>query len=215
MQRLHAIIIAHFCYNHAQNEFIRDKMNLQYAKNELKAICASMFSKNFFGLFSGSISMKIEHNKFIINRARAIFDRLDDDDFVLLGGLKDYRWKDANKDADVHLAIYKNVMEAKYVAFCVPAYLCAYSLEHVNLEPKDHLGKVLIDNIFIYDGGRYDDWEERAPSEVSRYMLEKQTNIMIVRGRGMYVYSRDLYELVRIVAVLENSCKLLSLADMF
>lgn len=190
-------------------------MNLQHAKNELKNISASMFKKNFFGLFSGSISMKIEHNKFIINRAQAVFDRLSDDDFVLLSGSKDYRWKDASSNADVHFGIFKSIIEAKYCAFCVPPYLCAYSLEHKNFEPQDYLGKTLIDNIFVYDGGRFEDWGERAPSEIPRYMLEKNTNIMLVRARGIYVYSRDLHELVKIVSIMEHSCKLLSLAKMF
>jgi DNA gyrase subunit B len=87
----------------------------QHLVNELKAVSLSMFRKDFLGIFHGSISAKIENNIFVINKSDSIFDELVDEDFVELYDKKDYRWNCASQDADIHLHIYKNISEAKYV----------------------------------------------------------------------------------------------------
>ena len=48
-------------------------MDLLYSTNEIKKISLSMFRKNFFGVFHGSISARVEKNQFIINKQSAIF----------------------------------------------------------------------------------------------------------------------------------------------
>ena len=88
-------------------------MELEHSINEIKTISLSMFRKNFFGVFHGSISARVEKNQFIINKQNAIFDNLKDDDLTLLLSKKDYRWNEASLDADIHLNIYKNINEAR------------------------------------------------------------------------------------------------------
>lgn len=190
-------------------------MDVKYCIDELKKISKSMANKDFLGIFHGSISAKIEHNQFVINKKNAIFGSMVDDDFSLLYTKKDYRWNEASADCDIHLNIYKNILEAKYVCFAAPPYLSAYSLEHVNLIPRDYFSSMKFDNIFIYDIKNFDDWYERAPSEIYRYMIEKNTNIMIIKGYGIYVYERTAYDIAKTIALLENSCKLLQLANKF
>ncbi len=190
-------------------------MNVDYCVSEIRKISKAMFDKNFFGIYHGSISAKIDHNQFIINRKDAILDELGLEDMVLLYSKKDYRWNEASFDTATHLNIYKNIPEAKYVCYAMPPYLTAYSLEHVNLEPKDYFSSIKFDNIFIYDPKEFDDWAERAPSEICRYMIEKNTNVVVVKGCGVYLYERTAYEIAKTVALLENSCKLLELAGKF
>ncbi|EAJ5694002.1 hypothetical protein IO424_001097 [Campylobacter fetus] len=190
-------------------------MNIEYSMGEIKKISASMFKKNFFGIFHGSISARIEHNQFVINKKDAIFDGLSNDDLTLLYSKKDYRWNDASIDSDIHLNIYKNIGEAKYICYAMPPYLTAYSMEHITIEPRDYFGYMKFDNIFIYDIKQFDDWYERAPSEICRYMIEKNSNIMVIKGYGVYVYERTAYDLAKTVALLENSCKMINYASRF
>ena len=145
----------------------------------------------------------------------SIFDGLSDDDLTLLFSKKDYRWNDASIDSDIHQNIYKNIGEAKYICYAMPPYLTAYSLEHASIEPRDYFGAMKFDNIFVYDPKQFDDWYERAPSEICRYMVDKKTNVIVIKGYGVYVYERTAYNLAKTVALLENSCKLLSYAYKF
>ena len=44
----------------------------------LSELSLSMFTKNFFGIFQGAISAKLDHEHFMINSKDAVFDNLDD-----------------------------------------------------------------------------------------------------------------------------------------
>lgn len=188
-------------------------MELEHSINEIKTISLSMFRKNFFGVFHGSISARVEKNHFIINKQNAIFDNLKDDDLTLLSSKKDYRWNEASLDADIHLNIYKNINEARFVCYAMPPYATAYAMKHEKIVPKDYFGYMRFNEILVYDPKQYDDWYERAETEIYRYMLEKNTNIIIVKGYGIYAYSRSPQLLAKEIALLENSCKLLHLTS--
>ena len=88
-------------------------MDLKYCASEISNIALSMFRKNFFGVFHGSISARIQHDSFLINKRTTIFDNLKEEDLIMLNSKRDYRWNDASIDADIHLNIYKNINEAK------------------------------------------------------------------------------------------------------
>ncbi|WP_459818417.1 class II aldolase and adducin N-terminal domain-containing protein [Campylobacter concisus] len=188
-------------------------MELEHSINEIKTISLSMFRKNFFGVFHGSISARVEKNQFIINKQNAIFDNLKDDDLTLLSSKKDYRWNEASLDADIHLNIYKNINEARLVCYAMPPYATAYAMKHEKIVPKDYFGYMRFNEILVYDPKQYDDWYERAETEIYRYMVEKNTNIIIIKGYGIYAYSRSPQLLAKEIALLENSCKLLHLTS--
>ena len=188
-------------------------MELEHSINEIKTISLSMFRKNFFGVFHGSISARVEKNQFIINKQNAIFDNLKDDDLTLLSSKKDYRWNEASLDADIHLNIYKNINEARFVCYAMPPYATAYAMKHEKIVPKDYFGYMRFNEILVYDPKQYDYWYERAETEIYRYMLEKNTNIIIIKGYGIYAYSRSPQLLAKEIALIENSCKLLHLTS--
>ena len=188
-------------------------MELEHSINEIKTISLSMFRKNFFGVFHGSISARVEKNQFIINKQNAIFDNLKDDDLTLLSSKKDYRWNEASLDADIHLNIYKNINEARFVCYAMPPYATAYAMKHEKIVPKDYFGYMRFNEILVYDPKQFDDWYERAETEIYRYMVEKNTNIIIIKGYGIYAYSRSPQLLAKEIALLENSCKLLHLTS--
>ncbi len=177
--------------------------------NELKSVSLSMFRKDFLGIFHGSISAKIEDSLFVINKSNSIFDELTDDDFVQLYTKKDYRWNCASRDADIHMKIYNNISEAKYVCYAMPPFTTSYALTHDKLIPKDYFGSTIIGSKDIYDPGSFDTWYNRAYLEIFSYLKKHDTDTMLIRGYGIYAYSRDLNDLVKRIAILENSSKLL------
>ena len=58
-------------------------MDLKYCASEISNIALSMFRKNFFGVFHGSISARILHDSFLINKRTTIFDNLKEEDLIM------------------------------------------------------------------------------------------------------------------------------------
>ncbi len=180
-----------------------------HIKQELKAASLSMFSKNFVGIFHGSISSKVEEGKFIINSRDAVFDNLSDKDFIELYTKKDYRWTNASIDADIHLNIYQYISEAKYISYSMAPYMTAYALKHDKIVPKDYFGDQIINELAVYDPGNFNTWYSRAKDEIQQYFADHDSDMMLIKGYGLYTYSRDLKTLIKKIAILENSCKIL------
>ena len=90
----------------------------------------------------------------------------------------------------------------------MPQSIIAYSLKSNNFKPEDCFGYLNFENIEIYDPKNFDDWYTRAPHEITQH-LKNENDIMIIKGYGIYRYSRDLNDLVKKIAILENSEKML------
>ena len=181
---------------------------------ELKQVALSLFRKDMLGIYHGSMSARVELNKFVINRKEAIFDDLDPEDFLLLYHNQDYRWRDASIDSHIHSQIYSQVADAKYILYVLPPYTMSYSMLHDTIEPADYFGHQMFPEVEIYDPKSYDDWYDRAEVEISRYFYETDLNIMVIRGYGVYAHARDLNELAKMLAVIENSCRILLLSQL-
>jgi L-fuculose-phosphate aldolase len=188
-------------------------MNKDNLKKKLSTLALSMFRKDFFGIFHGSISAKTESNRFIINTQEAIFDALDSSTLIELYYKKDYRWNQASVDSDIHHSIYSQISDAKFICFSMPPFTTAYSLDHNIITPKDYFGYTELGSIEIVDPRNFDDWYERASSEIAYYFQSKKTDIMVIRGYGVYTYNRDLHEMAKKIAILEKSCRLLLLEN--
>jgi len=186
-------------------------MNKNRVKQQLSSLALSMFRKDFFGIYHGSISAKLESNLFIINTRDAIFDSFDEHDMIELYFRKDYRWNDASIDADIHQHIYKQITEAKFITFSMPPFTTAYSLHADTIIPKDYFGHKELGRIEIHDPKNFEGWYERAATEIPYFFLSHNTDIMVIRGYGVYAYNRDLSQLVKRLAILEKSCRLLML----
>ncbi|PAF48878.1 hypothetical protein BKH41_04415 [Helicobacter sp. 12S02232-10] len=184
--------------------------------DKISSVSLAMFRKSFFGVFHGSISARISQNRFLINKKDAIFDRIDNASLIMLYDKEDYRWQEASIDAYIHSNIYQNFTEARFVVYSMPPYSVAYSLKHDILFPKDYFGyRFLGKQVDIFDPKNYDDWYERADIDISRYFKQTKRNFIFIKGYGIYAYHRDLYSLAKTIALIENSCKVLHLADMF
>ena len=186
-------------------------MNKKNLQNQLSDLALSMFRKDFFGIYHGSISAKTESNRFLINKKEAIFDGIDEKSLIELYFKIDYRWKQASIDATIHYSIYSQISDAKFISFTMPPFTTAYSLEHNIISPKDYFGFKEIGSIEIVDPKQFDDWYDRAQSEIAYYFQTKKTDIMVIRGYGVYSYNRDLHGMAKKLAILEKSCRLLLL----
>lgn len=182
----------------------------------LSDLSFSMFSKNFFGIYHGAISSKLDQYNFMINTKDAIFDKMSEESFCTLNMNKqDYRWNIASSESYIHSTIYTNIHEAKYIAFGMPIYTTAYSLLYDKIVFEDYFGKTLFGEIFIYDPGDFSTWYKRNALEITKCLKESEHNLMVIKGFGTYVYDRDVYELVKKIAILENSCRLLTIKSSF
>jgi L-fuculose-phosphate aldolase len=188
-------------------------MNKENLSKKLSQLALSMFRKDFLGLYHGSISAKTESNRFIINSKEAVFDSLDENSFVELHFTKDYRWNQASIDADIHFGIYSQFSDAKFIAFTMPPFITAYSLKHNLIIPKDYFGYKEFKTIEIFDPKEFENWYDRAQSEITHYFQTKKTNIIVIRGYGVYSFNRDIHEIVKKLSILEHSCKLLLLNE--
>ncbi len=186
-------------------------MNRENVKKKLSTLALSMFRKDFFGIYHGSISAKVESNRFIINTKEAIFDAIDDNNLIELYFKKDYRWNQASIDANIHHSIYSQISDAKFICFSMPPFTTAYSLEHNIITPKDYFGYKELGSIEIVNPGQFDDWYERAQSKIAHYFQSNKTDIMIIKGYGVYSFNRDIHEMAKKLAILEKSCRLLML----
>jgi len=186
-------------------------MNKSHLHTKLSTLSLSMFRKDFFGIYHGSISAKTESNRFVINTKEAIFDAIDEKSLIELYYKKDYRWNMASIDANIHFYIYKQISDAKFISFSMPPFTTAYSLEHNLITPKDYFGYTELGSITIVDPKNFDDWYERAESEIAHYLNTHKTDIMVIRGYGVYAYNRDINEMAKKLAILEKSCRLLML----
>jgi len=183
---------------------------------QLADLSLTMFRKNFFGIYHGAISAKTDQDNFLINTVDSIFDEMCEKSFCELNlNKQDYRWKIASIEAHIHATIYTNIHEAKYIAFGVPIYTTAYTFDHDKIEFEDFFGKTEFGEIPVYDPGDYSNWYNRNALEITKYLKETNNNVMVIKGVGTYVYHRDLNELVKKIAILENSCRLLSLKTSF
>ena len=188
-------------------------MNKSNLKSKLSSLALSMFRKDFFGVYHGSLSAKTESNRFIINTKEAIFDDISETNLIELYFKKDYRWNQASIDAKIHYSIYSQISEAKFICFSMPQFTTAYSLKHNIITPKDYFGHKEIGSITIIDPKQFEDWYERAQSEIAYYFQSKQTDIMVIRGFGVYTFNRDMHEMAKKLAILEKSCRILMMQD--
>ena len=186
-------------------------MNKDHLNNKLSRLALSMFRKDFFGIYHGSISAKTASNRFMINTKEAIFDAIDESSLIELYFKKDYRWNQASIDANIHHGIYSQISDAKFICFSMPPFTTAYSLDHNIITPKDYFGYKEIGSIEIVNPRSFDDWYERASSEIAYYFQSKKTDIMVIRGYGVYTFNRDIHEMAKKIAILEKSCRLLLL----
>ena len=185
----------------------------KHLMEEIQHVSLSLFHKNFFSLYHGSISARVSANSFIINTKETILDEINENSLVKLDCQKrDYRWSLANSDVHIHEHIYETIPNAKYISYTMPPYATAFSLKHGKVLPADFYGKTVLNEVIVYDPKNIDDWLDRAPYEISRFFQKHDTHLLLIKGFGLISYDRDIIEMAKKISILENSCRLLALS---
>ena len=185
----------------------------KHLMEEIQHVSLSLFHKNFFSLYHGSISARVSANSFIINTKETILDEINENSLVKLDCQKrDYRWSLANSDVHIHEHIYESIPSAKYISYTMPPYATAFSLKHGKVLPADFYGKTVLNEVIVYDPKNIDDWLDRAPFEISRFFQKHDTHLLLIKGFGLISYDRDIIEMAKKISILENSCRLLALS---
>jgi L-fuculose-phosphate aldolase len=180
---------------------------------EIQHIALSLFHKNFFSVFHGSISARVSTNNFIINTKETILDEIREDSFVKLDCHKrDYRWNLATSDVHIHEHIYESIPNAKYISYTMPPYATAFSLRHGKVSPVDFYGKTVLGEVIVYDPKNIEDWLDRAPYEIAQFFQKHDTHLLLIKGFGLISYDRDIIEMAKKISILENACRLLVLS---
>ncbi|MBR2494257.1 class II aldolase/adducin family protein [Helicobacter sp.] len=183
-----------------------DSPTINYLADMAHSLCQS----GLLGVFYGSISARLGANSFLINRKDALLDKMDHNSFITLHDKEDYRWQEASLDSFIHANIYRNFLEARFVVYSHAPYATSYSLKHDVIKPIDYLGcRILGRTSKILDSKEYETLYERADTDIVRYFKTNATNFVLLKGCGIYGYGRDLSALVKLVSVVENSCKIL------
>lgn len=176
-----------------------------------KTYAGAMFKKDFLGIIGGSISHKYGDNQFIINANNAVFSDIGAHNLVILSHKRDYSWQNASKDAEIHSQIYRDFSEAKCVAYAIPPYSVAYSINHFKIIPKDFCGGIKFSELNIYDPKEFSSWSERADVEICNFLKQSAKNAIVIKGYGIYAYGRDFAHLVRTIESIEQSTRILML----
>jgi L-fuculose-phosphate aldolase len=184
-----------------------------HLNSQLEKLSTAMFDKGFFGIHHGALSAKTSNNRFIINTKDAIFNKLTDKDLIELTHVQDYRWHHASSDSLIHQQIYEHISEAKFVTYAMPPYTTAYALQNWVITPKDYFASKALGTIEVYDPKSFEDWYDRANSEIFLEFQRSKKSILIIRGYGVYAYDRDIIQLAKKIAILENSCRILAIAS--
>jgi len=180
---------------------------------DIKHVSLSLFNKNFFSVYHGSISARVSTSGFIINSKDTILDEVTEESLVRLDCQKrDYRWTMANPDVHIHENIYEHIPSAKYISYTMPPYATAYSLKHGKVSPQDYYGKKILGEIIVYDPKNMEDWLERAPYEIPHFFQKHDSHLLLIKGFGLISYDRDITEMAKKISILENSCRLLALS---
>jgi L-fuculose-phosphate aldolase len=178
-------------------------------------ISLGLFRKNFFSMYHGTISAKTDRDHFVINTHEAIFDEITEKSLCEIPTEKNLSWQNASIQSHIHASIYKRFHESKYIISGLPPFTSSYSLKKENsvIKFEDYFGALTFGEIEVYDPGDFDTWHQRSEQEIVEHLHKNKNHMMIIRGVGMYGYDRDIMKLVRKIAILENSCKLLSMKD--
>lgn len=170
--------------------------------DEYKLVSQVLYKKNMLNIGLGSISLKLEDDKMIINKKNKTF--LEDDFFTIVHISKeDLSWNEASEDIKIHATIYESISYAKTILNVFPVNTISYSLNHTFFQPIDSQGKKILEKVKIIDIEN----EDNIDFIVTKNL--KDRSILIIRGYGVFIIARDIKNALKKAIILENSTNIL------
>lgn len=175
--------------------------------DEFLLITKILFEKNFLNMGLGSISLKLNNDQMLINKKNR---HINENDFYKSVHIlkKDLAWEEMSEDIKIHSKIYETISSTKAIANIFPLNTITFSLEHHNLlKPIDFIGKENIKQIKIIDITNKTEWNENKEFIIAKNLMESE--ILIVKGYGVFIKARDVREILKKAVILENSATIL------
>lgn len=170
--------------------------------DEYKLVSQILNKRNMLNIGLGSISLKLEDDKMIINKKNKTF--LEDDFFTIVHiNKKELSWNEASKDIKIHAKIYKTISYAKTILNIFPINTISYSLTHTFFKPIDLQGKAILEKVKIIEMEN----EDNIDFMITKHLKER--SILIIRGYGVFIIARDIKEALKKAIILENSTTIL------
>jgi len=175
--------------------------------DEYLLVTKTLFEKNFLNMGLGSISLKLKADNMLINKKNKHI--LEDDFFKSVHILKkDMSWQETTSDVTIHSKIYEKISSTKAIANIFPINTITFAEEHHNtLKPIDFLGKSILNKIPIIEITNEKNWLENKDLIIAKKLQEN--DIVIIKGYGVFIKSRDIREILTKAVILENSAKIL------
>ena len=175
--------------------------------DEYLLVTKILFEKNFLNMGLGSISLKLKADKMLINKKNRHI--LEDDFFKSVHILrKDMSWQETTPDVTIHSKIYELISSTKAIANIFPVNTMTFiQTNHNYLNPIDFLGKTVLDKIPVIEITNEKNWTENRDFIIAKKLQIK--DIVIVKGYGVFIKSRDIREIIQKAVILENSAKIL------
>ena len=169
--------------------------------DEYLLVVKELFYKNFLNMGIGSISLKLTNDKMIINKKNKHY--LEDDFYKIVHIIKeDMTWNEVSEDVKTHSKIYETISSTKAIANIFSVNAITFSMEnHSILKPIDTLGKTYLERVPII--------EVTKEKELTISKSLELNDIVIIKGYGVYIKSRDIREIIKKAIILENSAKIL------
>ncbi len=174
-------------------------------EKEYRIVSQSLFQKEFLHLYHGSLSVRTDEDKFLINKTSALFS--EENSTIEIHFKEDISWKEAHIDADIHSKVYQELPHAKCITQIFPINLVTYSLYHKKFKPIDYVGSFHIGELDIIHSIDYKHWKDKADSLIAQQFFSR--DIVIVKGIGAFIYDRDLRNLAKKASILEKSAQIL------
>ncbi len=171
--------------------------------DEFHLVSNELFEKNFLNIGIGSISLKLKADQMIINKKNK---HCKEEDFVkYLHILKeDMAWEEASEDVKIHSEIYKQHSNTKAIARIISKNVLTFAQNHHNLlHPIDFTGKATLGKIPIIETGNLQKWEENKEFIIAKKL--KENDIVIIKGFGIFIKTRDIREIIKKAVLLDNS----------
>jgi len=176
--------------------------------DEFILVANELFKKDFLNIGIGSISLKLKADKMLINKRNK---HITEEDFILIVNIlrENMQWEEASEDIKIHSEIYKTYSNTKTIANIFPKNVLSY-VEQKNVNefiPSDFMGKTYLNQIPIITIKNLQEWEENSEFIITKAL--KNNNIVIVKGFGVFIKSRDIREIIKLSTILENSAYIL------
>ncbi len=180
---------------------------------EFRRIGDMMFLSGLVDASSGNMSCRTQDGVWITKTGKSLYG-LRGKDLVKIGFERDVRWNAASSETQIHINIYKNIECAKAVVHAHCPFTIALSFKQNKIIPIDYEGSLFLKETDVIDIP-FDNWDS-AKKLIPLYFKEnKDKNIVIAKGHGVFAYSDTLFKAYQTVSALESSSKIITLGGFY